>query len=130
MENNLNVLEFEQQIAELDKTLENAEKAAARENRRDAVNEVHQMREERDTLLYRFFEVSLNGQQVTARAVYLGRPTIQSQRHIEFLPGALEISLDDFLDIRRGYVRVREVRRETKRGSCGVTSHGRVLPEI
>jgi acetyl-CoA carboxylase carboxyl transferase subunit alpha len=56
MENNLNVLEFEEQIAELDKTLENAEKAAARENRRDAVVEVRQMREERDTLLRRFFE--------------------------------------------------------------------------
>ncbi|MDX1935459.1 MAG: acetyl-CoA carboxylase carboxyltransferase subunit alpha [Capsulimonadales bacterium] len=53
---NLNVLEFEQQLAELDKTLENLDRAAARENRPDAAAEARKIREERDAYLRLFFE--------------------------------------------------------------------------
>jgi acetyl-CoA carboxylase carboxyl transferase subunit alpha len=51
----MNVLEFEQQFAELDKTLAEARKAAERENRPDATEEIVRLEEERDTLIGRFF---------------------------------------------------------------------------
>jgi acetyl-CoA carboxylase carboxyl transferase subunit alpha len=51
----MNVLEFEQQIAELDKTLAELKRAAERENRTDAAEEADRLEEERDNLISQFF---------------------------------------------------------------------------
>ena len=51
----LTVLEFEQQIGELDKNLIALRSAAARETRSDAADEADRMEAERDTLLRKFF---------------------------------------------------------------------------
>ncbi|GAB4465933.1 MAG: acetyl-CoA carboxylase carboxyltransferase subunit alpha [Armatimonadaceae bacterium] len=51
----MNVLEFEQSIAELDKTIVQAEQAAEREHRADAAGEIAALRSERDTLMQQFF---------------------------------------------------------------------------
>ena len=51
----LTVLEFEQQIGELDKNLLALRSAAARETRSDAADEADRMEAERDTLLRKFF---------------------------------------------------------------------------
>jgi acetyl-CoA carboxylase carboxyl transferase subunit alpha len=51
----MNVLEFEQQISELDRNLDALRTAASRETRADATYEANRMQEERDTLLRKFF---------------------------------------------------------------------------
>jgi acetyl-CoA carboxylase carboxyl transferase subunit alpha len=51
----MNVLEFEQSIAKLDHTIQQLEKAAARENRPDATAEIAALQAERDALFQQFF---------------------------------------------------------------------------
>ena len=53
--NKMNVLEFEQQISELDSNLLALRSAAIREERQDAAAEADRMERERDTLLRKFF---------------------------------------------------------------------------